>query len=130
MPRSHVNAGSNTHEIDMRHSGSAERAIPRGEEEDKEERRRSVLLPRCGRRRTARPSSLHTNNDKRKRATGKIENVNELTSLSIKHPLRNKCQLLTITTPIGNPYCIGRIILLGRRLILLAIIRLHFVKLS
>ena len=49
VPRSHVDAGSNNYNINSRYSRLAKRAIPRGEEEDKEERRRSVLLPRSGR---------------------------------------------------------------------------------
>ena len=58
VPRYQGGAGNNTYDINMQYSRPAKRAIPRGEEEDKEERRRSVLLPRSGRRLTARPSSL------------------------------------------------------------------------
>ena len=84
---------SNTINISERYSRPAKRAIPCGEEENKEERRRSMRpLPRG---KVARPRSLPTPSRHRKRATGRREKTNELPNFLIKsqlisiHPLYN-----------------------------------------
>ena len=58
MPRSHIYTGHNGYDIYTGCSRTAKRAIPHGEEKNKEERRRRFLLPNNGGRQTARPSSL------------------------------------------------------------------------
>ena len=74
VPRSHVHDTTNIININGRYSRPAKRAIPRGEETNKE-RRRSVTSPR--RRCMVRPSSRPEHSNKRKQATGRREKTNE-----------------------------------------------------